>query len=354
MERFDITKLRDEGLVLVHGRYSDVFVGLNDETAEECYGISLFWTGSGLEFNVKASELKLTIYSDYDQYESWISVFVNGEMLQRLMLPKGWYELNCFRGMNPEEVKNVRIMKEGQPFDSDKKQVLKAVWADCDGVFLPAAERKLKLEFIGDSITSAEGCIGAKKDMDWIPMFFSASNSYSYLTAKKLDADYRVISQSGWGLCCSWDGNPKCNVPDYYEYICGILEGDVQIHAGAKELNDFNEWQPDFVIMNLGTNDFSAFNQPPYVLAGPDSSEIKKLSGSDDTLTRPLDVKLINHVLEDAPYRQSDDKIVFDLRLNKDGSFEKESADYWVGRAVEVLEKIRHYNPDAYVGFHKR
>ena len=41
-------------------------------------------------------------------------------------------------------------------------------------------EKKLKIEFSGDSITSAEGAIGAKNDMDWIPMFFSAHNSYPF------------------------------------------------------------------------------------------------------------------------------------------------------------------------------
>lgn len=67
-----------------------------------------------------------------------------------------------------------------------------------DGEFLPLAQKQLRLEVIGDSITSAEGAIGAKSEEDWIAPLFCAARGYPFLLAKALDADLRVLSQSGW------------------------------------------------------------------------------------------------------------------------------------------------------------
>ena len=78
-----------------------------------------------------------------------------------------------------------------------------------DGKLMPIEKKWLKMEFIGDSITSGEGTFGARQEEDWIPMFFSSLRDYAYLTAKELDAEYRVFSQSGWGVCNTWDNNPN-------------------------------------------------------------------------------------------------------------------------------------------------
>ena len=60
-------------------------------------------------------------------------------------------------------------------------------------------EPKYRLEFVGDSITSGEGTVGAVYEEDWISAFFSAENTYPRMVADALSAEYRVISQSGWG-----------------------------------------------------------------------------------------------------------------------------------------------------------
>jgi hypothetical protein len=52
---------------------------------------------------------------------------------------------------------------------------------------------------VGDSITSGEGTVGAVYEEDWISAFFSAENTYPRMVADALSAEYRVISQSGWG-----------------------------------------------------------------------------------------------------------------------------------------------------------
>lgn len=227
--------------------------------------LTLFWTASGFECNVKGTELWVEVEVTYDTFEPWFSYTINDDWVGRQMLMKGRYWLPLFRGMNPEDVKNVHFYKDLQAMSDDGNSYIHIHALRHDGGFLPVAEKKLKLEFIGDSITSGEGLFGTKKEQDWIPMFFSAIKDYAYQTAKKLDAEYRVFSQSGWGVYSTWDNNTRGAIPKYYKEICSLMPGEENRRLGGTESHDFASWQPDCVIVNLGTNDASAFEQPQWV-----------------------------------------------------------------------------------------
>lgn len=308
--KLSIRELVNGKQALVHGRTAGI---INKNKVSDQIGdgaVNLFWTGSALEFNVTGSCFSVTFYSDYACYEQWIAVFVNGAFVQRLMLDKGLHTVKAFRNLSPEKVKNVRLVKEVQAMSDDREALLLGVSAETDGEFREIGERKLKLEFIGDSITSGEGTIGAKKEEDWVPMVFSASNSYSFMTAKALGADYRVVSQSGWGLLCGWDANPYHSLAEHYTRVCSLLQGEKQRQCGCDLCYDFASWQPDFVILNLGTNDCSAFEQP----------EWKGENGES-----------------------------FRLRKEEDGSFNKEDVQLWTDAADRFLNIIRNNNPKAQI-----
>ena len=74
--------------------------------------IELFWSASGIEVRVAASELWVRIETEYDQYEQWLAVEINGCPLERMMLKRGGQDICLFRGMNPQTVKTVRLFKE--------------------------------------------------------------------------------------------------------------------------------------------------------------------------------------------------------------------------------------------------
>lgn len=249
-ENMKTLAIEDIEQLKVHGRTAGVQTPL-----------VLFWTGSGIELNAKAGELWIEIEVEYASYEPWISVVINAYPVGRRMLTKGRYWICVFRGMNRDIRKNVRVLKETQAMSGDPACTLLIHAVKCDGELLPVAEKPYKIEFIGDSITSGEGAIGAREEEDWIPMWFSAVDNYAYLTAEALNAEYRIVSQSGWGVLTSWDNNPRCNIPERYEYVCGVLEGEKQAALGAFRENDFSAWQPDIVVVNLGTNDGSALSQ---------------------------------------------------------------------------------------------
>lgn len=271
--------------------------------------LTLFWSGSAVEFNAKGSELWIEAEADYDTYEPWISIVVNSVPAARQMVTKGRHWICVFRGMNGDVVKNIRIVRDVQAMSGDPSCSLQIHGVKFDGAFLPVEEKPYKIEFIGDSITSGEGAIGAKAEGDWIPMWFSALRNYTALTAEALNADYRVISQSGWGVLTSWDNNPHSNLPQYYEQVCGLLPGEKSEALGAHQPNDFAAWQPDIVVVNLGTNDGSAFQTPAW-----------KDEATGET------------------YKQ---------RLNEDGTYNEEDLNVFEEAARNFLMKIRKCNPEA-------
>jgi len=299
-DKLTVYALSDIEHLKVHGR-----------TTGKLSPLTLFWTGSAVEWNANGSELWIEVEVDYDTYESWISIVVNGAPVGRQMLTKGRYWVPVFRGMNGDTATNVRIVKDVQAMSADPACSLQIHAVKFDGQFLPIESKPYRFEFIGDSITSGEGAIGAKSESAWIPMWFSAIHNYSAMTAEKLNADYRVISQSGWGVLTSWDNNPHANIPQYYEQVCGVLTGEKNEALGAKQPNDFDAWQPHVVVVNLGTNDGGAFHSPAW--RDPATGETHK------------------------------------QRLNKDGTYNAKDLRAFEHAAAQFLAKLRRCNKEAHI-----
>lgn len=210
--------------------------------------VNLFWTGSGIEFIYTGSEIQVEVNADFDAYEPWLAVELNGVQISRVPLNKGKNEVCLFRGMTVGKPKHVRILKEVQAMHQDPGHLLQIVGLQyADGEFLQLPEPKYRLEFVGDSITSGEGTVGAVYEEDWISAFFSAMNTYPRMVADALSAEYRVVSQSGWGIVTGWDGNVENKIPPFYTQVCGLLTGERNASLGALEDYDFEAWQPDAV-----------------------------------------------------------------------------------------------------------
>ena len=284
---------------------------IHGRTDETQFPVPLFYSGSGIEVNVTGTELWIDVEVDYDVFEPWAWTTVNGAFVSRQMLVSGTYSICLFRGMSPETVKNVRFIRELQAMSEDNACSLLVRGFRSDGDFLPVEPRKFKLEFIGDSITSGEGTYGTKGEQDWIPMYMGSSRNYARMVSDALDAEYRLISQGGWGVLCGWDNDPRHNMPSCYEKICGLATGQTNESLGASKPYDFGSWVPDAVIVNLGTNDAGAFNQPAWT--DPESGQ------------------------------------TFEQRKDADGTFHPEDLARFKQAVVDFLQMIRRNNPGAHI-----
>lgn len=249
----------------------DILVG--GRTIEERDPVTLVWGGSYIELTVNASELWIEVSGPHTDYENWMAVEIDGSIISRQMVPLKRTWIPVFMHRDASRPTHVRIYKEVQAMSGDLHHAMLIYSVKTDGSIIPTKERKYKFEVIGDSITSSEGCIGAKTEEAWISMIFSHTHSYSYLLGKKMDADIRCISQSGFGIIASWDGKPEGNVPDHYEEICSLCMGEEL--EGFKKPYDFSTWKADAVIINLGTNDASAFSKEDGVYLGEDIEKVQ-------------------------------------------------------------------------------
>ena len=282
--------------------------GRTDETQDF---LPLFWNGSGIEVNVTGSELWIDLDVDAGFHEPWIATELNGAFMSRQMLLPGSYSICLFRSMTFGVPKTVKFFRELQAMSEDNDCHVFVRGLRCDGEFLPVKEHKYKIEFIGDSITSGEGTYGALPDTDWLAMYMSSSQNYATFTAKALDADYRLISQGGWGVLSGWDNDPRHNIPSCYEKICGLGFGAVNEAAGAQKDYDFSSWKPDAIVVNLGTNDSSAFNQPAFTI--PETGE------------------------------------TFKQHKNSDGSFVPEDRERFENAVYNFLKMLRKNNPESHI-----
>lgn len=108
------------------------------------------------------------------------------------------------------------------------------------------ADKALKLEFIGDSITCGDAInrVNGQNVED-------GTLTYAAFTASLLSADINVMSISGNGCICCLFGTPLLDLPDQYLFTDNLAKPSKE----ALKKWDFARYQPDVVVVNLGTND---------------------------------------------------------------------------------------------------
>ena len=113
----------------------------------------------------------------------------------------------------------------------------------------------MRIEFVGDSLTSAEGVLAPRGNDEWIPLFFSAAAGYAHICARELGAEYRILSQSGYGVNWDWQFIAENNMADGYRKIVGTQKGEAAEARGCQNDYDFSAWKADIVVIRLHSND---------------------------------------------------------------------------------------------------
>ena len=131
-----------------------------------------------------------------------------------------------------------------------------------DGEIAPLPNKPLKMEFIGDSITCGYGVEGKSENETFTTATENVTKGYAWLTAEALDADAVMTCFSGHGIISGYTGDPAVQntaelVPPYYE-----KEGRNSFRLPSGRLveeipRDFSAFRPDYIVLNLGTNDLS-------------------------------------------------------------------------------------------------
>jgi hypothetical protein len=118
---------------------------------------------------------------------------------------------------------------------------------------LPPPDKPLKkIEFIGDSYTSASGneWIDNTKPLDKETQYTNIYEGFGPVTARHYRAQYQMTSQAGYGLVLDWQGIYSNNIPDKF---------DRTLCYWNLPKWDFEQWIPNLVVICLGLNDCNAF-----------------------------------------------------------------------------------------------
>ena len=184
-------------------------------------------------------------------------VLVDGDQVIDRCMQEKEETVYVFDGRNPWSTE-VRFQKL-----SESTQSLLAVREiRTDGIIEPLEEKALKIEVIGESITCGYGVEGKSEKEGFTTATENASKSYAGLAAEWLGADVMLTAFSGHGIISGYTGDPeKRNLqelaPPYYE-VTG--RNDYILPSGRQVTGipwNFSAWQPDKIIVNLGTNDLS-------------------------------------------------------------------------------------------------
>jgi len=108
-----------------------------------------------------------------------------------------------------------------------------------------------KIEFIGNSITCGFGTEVADPKASFLPSTENSYHGYASIVSRYFDADYHLVAHSGQGVVRNYgDENSISKVTMRQRFFQTFdMNPDVKW--------DFAAWQPDVVVIKLGTNDLS-------------------------------------------------------------------------------------------------
>ncbi len=132
---------------------------------------------------------------------------------------------------------------------------------------VPTPIKGRKIEFIGDSITCGYGV----DSRDGLEKFQTdtedVTKTYAFQIAKALDAEYSFVCFSGYGVTSGYTEsgirNERETLPKYYNKI-GFSHASPLEELKIADLDwDFKLFEPDLILINLGTNDSTYCKEDP-------------------------------------------------------------------------------------------
>lgn len=224
----------------------------------------LAFSGSGAEFTFNGTKAEVVIAGDdnaekpdNEDNQARIAIYVNGERVVDDMIDHAEETYTVFESETPAEC-DVKIVKLSETAMSTC--AVKSITVDAEEGIKPAEKKEHFIEFVGDSITCGYGVDDEVKEHHFSTKTEDVTKTYAYKTAEKLDADYSMVSISGYGIISGYsDGKKKVanqQLPKYYDKL-GYSYGTFGGKQVSSQKWDFTGYTPDAIVVNLGTNDAS-------------------------------------------------------------------------------------------------
>jgi hypothetical protein len=216
-----------------------------NETVKTNY---FYFTASGFEVKFYGTSLEAEFVTGTNPLgkEPHLVVFIDGETNPSsgttIILDSGKKTYTIAAELAEGE-HTVRVVKRSESIDS----LTGLSKLTTDGYFLQADQlRNRKIEVIAASSSAGFGNLASNTNEPKSTQNSDGLRAYAYLTSHMFDAELNIFSASGWPLLKGpWTGNN--NIPTAYDYV----------NVNSNIVWSHNNYSPDVVIINLGTNDWS-------------------------------------------------------------------------------------------------
>ena len=223
--------------------------------------VALYNAASGFSVSFKGSSLTVRIYSTSgDTTENgsnigngYVRVYVDGES-DRLELTTNdaYYDLTLTDGLDGTKVHTVKMLKAVE--EDFSRLYVSGITTDGE-FYTPDAPSDIKIDVYGDSITAGFGILGNGSETAYSSALWDGTVTYASKVADYLDADYNVMCMQGIALSSACNTNAPAR-----KYVMK----DVYMNYSVNEKTawDYSKFQPDIIIINLGTNDNGSLINP--------------------------------------------------------------------------------------------
>lgn len=216
-------------------------------------------SGSGVEFNCKGEYADITIGAYNARYltsnhRPRVAVFVNNILTADEVLSEESQTIRVELSQYTEPV-TVKVIKLSESMHSCVG--IKEISVYGNTPVSPTVGNKIKMEFIGDSITCGYGLDEENSYAGFSTRTENFSETYAYLTSSAINAECYAVAYSGYGVLSGFTSNGVLRdeyiIKDEYEKSVYGMNFDYE----DADRWSFDKYKPDIIVINLGTNDAS-------------------------------------------------------------------------------------------------
>ena len=245
-------------------------------------GLRLCWSASGIEFTTSAKEIVIEMEGESKgrEEDAFFAVFVNGERMQyKVQGFPGKKECVLYPESSEEEVSILLLKLTEEQYGKvwisgirldGRVWISPASFSDPveengeqeeSNVLSGDAKQKPHLLFIGDSITAGYGVDGVNGESAFCTEEEDVTKAYAYKTAEKLGAEKTIVCFSGNGVLSRWI--PAEELQPLTEQILPEIFPYEEVKRSIALTKQNGECDPDYIVINLGTNDASYTRRIP-------------------------------------------------------------------------------------------
>jgi hypothetical protein len=200
------------------------------------------WPGTSIAGNFTGQSLAVTL--DDQLGKNYFNVFFDNDLQHPVIIQAVQGEKTYLVTDSLAPGKHSFLLTKRTEGEEGATTVKGIELADGGKLLAPPARLKRKIEFFGDSITSGMGNESPDDGPDHLLKDKNNFMAYDAITARDLNAELHVTSQSGIGIMISWF---PFVMPQFYDQLNAVGNNDTQWN--------FSSWTPDVVVINLFQND---------------------------------------------------------------------------------------------------